>query len=448
MAITADDIRREVKEKNVTFLRLMFSDIAGTMKNVEIPATEEQLDKVLSNKAMFDGSSIEGFVRINESDMYLYPDIDTWTVFPWGSENGAVAGLICDIYTAQGEPFPGDPRGNLKRALRHMEEVGFKSFNLGPEPEFFLFKMDEQGNPTLEVNDKGGYFDLAPTDLADNTRREIVNVLTKMGFEVEASHHEVAVGQHEIDFKYSDVLKACDHIQIFKLVVKTIARKHGLYATFMAKPKFGINGSGMHCNMSLFDAQGNNAFFDPEDPNGMQLSQNAYYFLGGLMEHAYNYTAIVNPTVNSYKRLVPGYEAPVYIAWAGQNRSPLIRVPASRGIGTRLELRSVDPTANPYLALAVLLESGLDGIENKIEAPAPVESNIYVMTEDERKSAGIRDLPSTLHNAVKALQEDEVVKAALGDHIYPNFIEAKRMEWASYAAFVSQWEVDNYLDLY
>ncbi len=448
MAITADDIRREVKEKNVTFLRLMFSDIAGTMKNVEIPATEEQLDKVLSNKAMFDGSSIEGFVRINESDMYLYPDIDTWTVFPWGGENGAVAGLICDIYTAQGEPFPGDPRGNLKRALRHMEEVGFKSFNLGPEPEFFLFKMDEQGNPTLEVNDKGGYFDLAPTDLADNTRREIVNVLTKMGFEVEASHHEVAVGQHEIDFKYSDVLKACDHIQIFKLVVKTIARKHGLYATFMAKPKFGINGSGMHCNMSLFDAQGNNAFFDPEDPNGMQLSQNAYYFLGGLMEHAYNYTAIVNPTVNSYKRLVPGYEAPVYIAWAGQNRSPLIRVPASRGIGTRLELRSVDPTANPYLALAVLLESGLDGIENKIEAPAPVESNIYVMTEDERKSAGIRDLPSTLHNAVKALQEDEVVKAALGDHIYPNFVEAKRMEWASYAAFVSQWEVDNYLDLY
>ncbi len=448
MAITADDIRREVKEKNVTFLRLMFSDIAGTMKNVEIPATEEQLDKVLSNKAMFDGSSIEGFVRINESDMYLYPDIDTWTVFPWGGENGAVAGLICDIYTAQGEPFPGDPRGNLKRALRHMEEVGFKSFNLGPEPEFFLFKMDEQGNPTLEVNDKGGYFDLAPTDLADNTRREIVNVLTKMGFEVEASHHEVAVGQHEIDFKYSDVLKACDHIQIFKLVVKTIARKHGLYATFMAKPKFGINGSGMHCNMSLFDAQGNNAFFDPEDPNGMQLSQNAYYFLGGLMEHAYNYTAIVNPTVNSYKRLVPGYEAPVYIAWAGQNRSPLIRVPASRGVGTRLELRSVDPTANPYLALAVLLESGLDGIENKIEAPAPVESNIYVMTEDERKSAGIRDLPSTLHNAVKALQEDEVVKAALGDHIYPNFVEAKRMEWASYAAFVSQWEVDNYLDLY
>ena len=242
---------------------------------------------------MFDGSSIEGFVRINESDMYLYPDLDTWTVFPWGDENGSVAGLICDVYTTEGEPFAGDPRGNLKRALRHMEEVGFKSFNLGPEPEFFLFKLDENGDPTLEVNDKGGYFDLAPTDLADNTRREIVNVLTKMGFEVEASHHEVAVGQHEIDFKYDEVLRACDKIQIFKLVVKTIARKHGLYATFMAKPKFGIAGSGMHCNMSLFDAEGNNAFFDPNDPKGMQLSETAYHFLGGLIKHAYNYTAII-----------------------------------------------------------------------------------------------------------------------------------------------------------
>ena len=419
MTITAEDIRREVKEKNVTFLRLMFTDILGVMKNVEIPATDEQLDKVLSNKAMFDGSSIEGFVRINESDMYLYPDLDTWIVFPWGDENGAVAGLICDIYTAEGEPFAGDPRGNLKRNMKRMQEMGYKSFNLGPEPEFFLFKMDEN-----------------------------VNVLTQMGFEVEASHHEVAVGQHEIDFKYDDVLKACDNIQLFKLVVKTIARKHGLYATFMAKPKFGINGSGMHCNMSLFDNEGNNAFFDPEDPRGMQLSEDAYYFLGGLMKHAYNYTAIINPTVNSYKRLVPGYEAPVYIAWAGRNRSPLIRVPASRGMGTRLELRSVDPTANPYLALSVLLGSGLEGIENKIEAPEPIETNIYAMTVEERRQAGIVDLPSTLHNALKALEEDEVVKAALGTHIYTNFLDAKRIEWASYATYVSQWEIDNYLDLY
>ncbi|MEQ9809953.1 type I glutamate--ammonia ligase [Streptococcus jiangjianxini] len=448
MALTVADIKQDIKDKNVTFLRLMFTDILGTMKNVEIPATDEQVEKVLSNKAMFDGSSIEGFVRINESDMYLYPDLDTWTVFPWGDENGAVAGLICDIYTSEGKPFAGDPRGNLKRSLKHMEEVGFKSFNLGPEPEFFLFKLNDKGEPTLDVNDKGGYFDLAPTDLADNTRREIVNVLTEMGFEVEASHHEVAVGQHEIDFKYGDVLGACDNIQMFKLVVKTIARKHGLYATFMAKPKFGIAGSGMHCNMSLFDKDGQNAFYDPEDKNGMQLSETAYHFLGGLMKHAYNYTAIMNPTVNSYKRLVPGYEAPVYIAWAGRNRSPLIRVPASRGMSTRLELRSVDPTANPYLAMAVLLESGLDGVENKIEAPIPVESNIYAMSADERKAAGISDLPSTLHNAIKALQEDEVVKAALGEHITTNFVEAKRLEWASYATFVSQWEIDNYLDLY
>lgn len=447
MPITKEDILRQVEEKNVTFLRLMFTDILGTMKNVEIPATPEQLEKVLSNKAMFDGSSIEGFVRINESDMYLYPDLDTWIVFPWGDENGAVAGLICDVYTAEGEPFAGDPRGNLKRALKHMTALGYSDFNLGPEPEFFLFKLDDKGNPTLEVNDKGGYFDLAPTDLADNTRREIVNVLTQMGFEVEASHHECAVGQHEIDFKYADVLKACDNIQLFKLVVKTIARKHGMYATFMAKPKFGIAGSGMHCNMSLFK-DGKNAFFDEKDPRGMQLSEDAYHFLGGLMAHAYSYTAITNPTVNSYKRLVPGFEAPVYIAWAGRNRSPLIRVPASRGMGTRLELRSVDPTANPYLTMAVLLEAGLDGIANKIEAPAPVEANIYSMSAEDRKAAGIIDLPSTLHNALKALKKSDVVRTALGEHIFENFYAAKRIEWSSYASYVSQWEIDTYLDLY
>lgn len=446
MTITPADILSEVKEKNVTFLRLMFTDILGTLKNVEVPATEEQLEKILDNKMMLDGSSIEGFVRINESDMYLYPDLDTWIIFPWGDENGKVAGLICDVYNPDGTPFAGDPRGNLKRALTHMETTGFKSFNLGPEPEFFLFKLDEKGNPTLEVNDQGGYFDLAPTDTADNTRREIVNVLTGLGFEVEASHHEVAVGQHEIDFKYTNVLEACDNIQIFKLVVKTIAREHGLYATFMAKPKFGINGSGMHCNMSLFDQDGNNAFYDPKDE--LELSETAYHFLGGILDHAYNFTAITNPTVNSYKRLVPGYEAPVYIAWAGRNRSPLVRVPASRGKGTRLELRAVDPTANPYLALAVLLECGLDGIERKLEAPAPVENNIYMMSGDERKAVGITDLPSTLHNAVKALREDDVVKAALGQHIYTNFVETKKVEWASYAQFVSQWEIDNYLYLY
>ncbi|MDR3157374.1 MAG: type I glutamate--ammonia ligase [Lactobacillales bacterium] len=442
---TEADIRREVKEQGVTFLRLMFTDILGTLKNVEVPATDEQLDKILENKMMFDGSSIEGFVRINESDMYLYPDFSTWIVFPWESEHGKVAGLICDVYSPDGTPFAGDPRGNLKRSLAHMEKNGFTSFNLGPEPEFFLFKLDEKGDPTLEVNDQGGYFDLAPTDSAENARREIVNVLTELGFEVEASHHEVAVGQHEIDFKYANVLEACDNIQLFKLVVKTVARKHGLHATFMAKPKFGINGSGMHCNMSLFK-DGKNAFWD--EKGEMELSQTAYHFLGGLIDHARGFTAITNPTVNSYKRLVPGYEAPVYVAWAGRNRSPLIRVPASRGLSTRLELRSVDPTANPYLALAVLLECGLDGIKNKMKAPKPVELNIYAMTEEERAAAGIKDLPSTLHNAVKDLKKDKVVIDALGSHIYENFVEAKKIEWSAYAQTVSQWEQETYLELY
>ncbi|MDR1473955.1 MAG: type I glutamate--ammonia ligase [Lactobacillales bacterium] len=442
---TAADIRREIKEEGVTFLRLMFTDILGILKNVEVPATEEQLDKIFENKMMFDGSSIEGFVRINESDMYLYPDLSTWIVFPWSAEHGKVAGLICDVYNPDGTPFVGDPRGNLKRALEHMEKAGFTSFNLGPEPEFFLFKLDVDGKPTLEVNDHGGYFDLAPTDLAENTRREIVNTLTELGFEVEASHHEVAIGQHEIDFKYANALEACDNIQLFKLVVKTIARKHGLHATFMAKPKFGINGSGMHCNMSLFK-DGKNVFWDE---NGeMELSQTAYHFLGGLIKHARSFTAITNPTVNSYKRLVPGYEAPVYVAWAGRNRSPLIRVPAARGMSTRLELRSVDPTANPYLALAVLLECGLDGIKEKMQAPEPVEVNIYAMTDEKRVTAGIKDLPSTLRSAVKSLQKDEIVVDALGSHIYENFVEAKKIEWAAYAQTVSQWEQETYLELY
>ena len=441
---TKEDIFRMVEEEDVEFIRLQFTDIFGTLKNVAITAS--QLDKALNNKCMFDGSSIEGFVRIEESDMYLYPDLDTFTIFPWRPQQGKVARIICDVYCADGKPFIGDPRYILKQQIEEAAQMGY-TFNVGPECEFFLFHQDENGQPTTITHEKAGYFDLGPVDLGENARRDMVLTLEDMGFEIEASHHEVAPAQHEIDFKYTDVLKACDNIQIFKLVVKTIARKHGLYATFMAKPKYGIAGSGMHCNMSLFTEEGN-AFFDPEDPRGMQLSQDAYYFLGGLMKHAYNYTAIINPTVNSYKRLVPGYEAPVYIAWAGSNRSPLIRVPASRGMGTRLELRSVDPMANPYLALAVLLEAGLDGIINKIDAPDPVETNIYSMSPEERKEAGIIDLPSTLRNALKALETDEVVRQALGNHIYTNFLDAKRMEWASYATFVSQWEIDNYLDIY
>ncbi|CAI3315428.1 type I glutamate--ammonia ligase [Enterococcus cecorum] len=440
---TVEDIKRIAKDENVRFLRLMFTDIMGTIKNVEVPVS--QLNKVLENKMMFDGSSIEGFVRIEESDMYLYPDLSTWMIFPWESKHGKVARLICDIYNPDGTPFAGDPRGNLKRALKHMQEMGFTAFNLGPEPEFFLFKLDEDGKVTKTLNDKGGYFDFAPTDLGENCRRDIVLELESLGFEVEASHHEVAPGQHEIDFKYADVIEACDNIQTFKLVVKTIARKHGLHATFMPKPLFGINGSGMHCNMSLFK-DNQNVFFDPEGP--LQLSQTAYHFLGGLIEHARAYTAVCNPTVNSYKRLVPGYEAPVYVAWSGRNRSPLIRVPESRGLSTRLELRSVDPAANPYLAMAVLLEAGLDGITRELTPPPAVDRNIYIMNEEERAEALIKDLPSTLHNAIKELRVDPVMVNALGQHIFSNFVEAKRMEWASFRQTVSEWEREQYLELY
>lgn len=442
-AKTAEEIKHIAEEENVRFLRLMFTDIMGTIKNVEVPVS--QLDKVLDNKMMFDGSSIEGFVRIEESDMYLYPDLSTWMIFPWESYHGKVARLICDIYNPDGTPFAGDPRGNLKRALADMKELGFTSFNLGPEPEFFLFKLDENGEITTDLNDKGGYFDFAPTDLGENCRRDIVLELESLGFEVEASHHEVAPGQHEIDFKYADVVDACDNIQTFKLVVKTIARKHGLHATFMPKPLFGINGSGMHCNMSLFNEEGN-VFYD--ESGEMGLSQTAYHFLGGLLKHARAYTAVCNPTVNSYKRLVPGYEAPVYVAWSGRNRSPLIRVPESRGLSTRLELRSVDPSANPYLTMAVLLQAGLDGIRNELTPPPAVDRNIYVMNEEERQHAQIEDLPSTLHNAIKELRKDQVMIDALGRHIFANFVEAKRMEWAAFRQTVSEWEREQYLELY
>lgn len=440
---TRDDIKRLAAEENVKFIRLQFTDILGTIKNVEIPIS--QLDKALDNKMMFDGSSIEGFVRIEESDMYLYPDLDTWVVFPWTAGSGKVARLICDIYNPDGTPFLGDPRMNLKRILKEMKELGFTQFNLGPEPEFFLFKLDEKGEPTLELNDAGGYFDLAPTDLGENCRKDIVVELEEMGFEIEASHHEVAPGQHEIDFKYEDVVKACDEIQTFKLVVKTMARKHGLHATFMPKPLFGVNGSGMHCNISLFKGE-ENAFFDPKD--NMQLSKTAYQFLAGVLEHAPNFSAVTNPTVNSYKRLVPGYEAPVYIAWSGRNRSPLVRVPASRGLSTRLELRSVDPSANPYLAMAVILKAGLEGIKNKMTPPAPVDRNIYVMTKEERLAEGISDLPGTLIEALINLQKDEVILSALGEHIGSNFIEAKEIEWDMYRSQVSTWERDQYMKMY
>ncbi|MGD6965161.1 type I glutamate--ammonia ligase [Rossellomorea vietnamensis] len=440
---TREDILQMADKENVKFIRLQFTDILGTIKNVEIPVS--QLGKALDNEMMFDGSSIEGFVRIEESDMKLYPDFDTWVVFPWTAEKGKVARLICDIYNPDGTPFGGDPRSNLKRVLKEMEELGFSDFNLGPEPEFFLFKLDVEGQPTLELNDNGGYFDLAPTDLGENCRRDIVLELEEMGFEIEASHHEVAPGQHEIDFKYASALKACDDIQTFKLVVKTIARKHGLHATFMPKPLFGVNGSGMHCNMSLFK-EGKNSFFD--ESGELQLSETARQFLAGTIKHATGFTAVTNPTVNSYKRLVPGYEAPCYVAWSAQNRSPLIRIPASRGMSTRVEVRSVDPAANPYLAMSVLLAAGLDGIKNEMKAPKPVDRNIYVMNKEEREEAGIEDLPANLSNALDALKKDEVMVKALGDHIFEHFIEAKEIEWDMFRTQVHPWEREQYLQMY
>ncbi len=437
------DIRQMAKDENVRFLRLMFTDLFGIIKNVEVPIS--QLDKLLDNKLMFDGSSIDGFVRIEESDMYLYPDLSTWMVFPWGSEHGKVARIICEVYSNDRKPFVGDPRNNLIRVLQEMKDAGFTDFNIGPEPEFFLLKLDENGKPTTNLNDKGSYFDLAPVDLGENCRRDIVLELENMGFDVEASHHEVAPGQHEIDFKYADALTAADNIQTFKLVVKTVARKYNLHATFMPKPMDGINGSGMHLNMSLFNKEGN-AFYD--EKGDLQLSQNAYWFLGGLLKHARSYTAVCNPIVNSYKRLVPGYEAPVYVAWSGSNRSPLIRVPSSKGLSTRFEVRSVDPAANPYLAIASVLEAGLDGIRNKIEPEDSVDRNIYRMNIQERNEEHITDLPSTLHNALKEFQNDDVMRKALGDHIFQSFLEAKKLEWASYRQEVTQWERDQYLEMF
>ncbi|AMB93753.1 type I glutamate--ammonia ligase [Aerococcus sanguinicola] len=442
--ITAEFIRQEVVDKDVHFLRLAFSDVNGILKNVEVPIS--QLDKVLDNKMMFDGSSIEGFVRIEESDMYLVPDLDTWMIFPWTADEGKrIAILICDIFLPNGDPFPGDPRGNLKRMVAKMNAKGFTAFNLGPEAEFFLFKRDENGQPTTQVNDHGGYFDLAPVDLGENCRRDIVLTLEKLGFEVEASHHECAIGQHEIDFKYDDVVTACDRIQMFKLIVKSIARKHNLHATFMPKPVANIAGSGMHCNMSLFTAEGN-AFYEADSPTG--LSTTAYQFMAGILKHAKALTAIGNPLVNSYKRLVPGYEAPVYIAWSAQNRSPLIRIPSARGNSTRIELRSVDPSANPYLIMAALIGAGLEGIEKELQPAKATDRNIYSMTENELRQAGIEQLPNSLDHALDEFEQDSKIQEALGHHITENFISSKRLECNEYALQISQWELDHYFRSY
>ena len=439
MPLSKQEVLEIAEEKGVEFVHLQFTDIFGILKNVAIPV--EQLGKALDGDLMFDGSSIEGFVRIEESDMRLFPDPDTFTVFPWKINGGTVARLICDVYNPDGTPFYGCPRVTLKRVIEEAREMGF-SMNVGPEAEFFLFKTAEDGTPTLNTNDQAGYFDLSPVDRGEQARRDMVLALKNMGFEIEASHHEVAPGEHEIDFKYADALKTADNIVTFKFVVRIIAQQHGLHATFMPKPILGINGSGMHMNQSLFRGE-ENAFYDPNGER--QLSETAYYYLGGLIKHAKAVSAVVSPTVNSYKRLVPGYEAPVYIAWSCRNRSPLIRVPERRGIGTRLELRNPDPSCNPYLAIAVMLKAGLDGIKNKIEPPPPVDTNIYELSEEIRKQQGIDSLPENLYEAIKELSKDEVIREALGEHIFKRFMEAKRIEWNSYRMQVTSWELQQYL---
>ena len=431
------------EENNVGFIRLQFCDINGTIKNLSLPIS--QLNKVLNNEIMLDGSSIKGFRSIETSDMYFFPDLDTFTILPWCERDGEnVARIICDIHNADGTPFEGCPRCNLKRMIARAEKLGYK-MNVGPEAEFFIFELDKNGEATTKPHDKGGYYDAAPTDMAEDIRRDIVGSLEAMDFEIEASHHEVADGQHEIDFKYADALTTADNIITFKYVVKSIATEYGVHATFMPKPIFGINGSGMHCNLSLFK-DGKNVFYAPE--NDYQLSKEALYSIGGVLKHVKAFTAITNPLVNSYKRLVPGYEAPVYLAWSLANRSALIRVPAKRGVATRIELRSPDPSCNPYLALASILGAILDGVENKIEPPQPVEENIYEMTPKELKNANIESLPGTLYEAIELLKQDEVVKDSLGEHIYHEFRLAKGVEWDRYRTYVTQWELDSYLNAY
>lgn len=439
---TKEDIMELVQDEDVEFIRLQFTDMFGQMKNVAI--TVSQLGKALDNRCMFDGSSIEGFARIEEADMILYPDLDTLAIFPWRPQQGKVARLICDVKRPGGEPFEGDPRYVLKRAVREAAELGY-TFEVGPECEFFLFHTDENGLPTTITHEKAGYFDLGPLDLGENARRDMVLTLEDMGFIVESSHHEIAPAQHEIDFQYDEALATADNIMTFKLAVKTIAKRHGLHATFMPKPKFGVNGSGMHINMSLAK-DGNNIFSDPADKNG--LSREAYWFIGGIMKHMKGMTAITNPLVNSYKRLVPGYEAPVYIAWSATNRSPLIRIPSSRGEHTRIELRCPDPSANPYLALAVCLRAGLDGIVNHIDPPESVDCNIFDLTEEERKSRGIEAVPASLREAVSELGKDELIREVLGVHMADKYIRAKKEEWEKYTAQVTEWEISQYLNQY
>ena len=436
---TAKDILDFARKHNVRSMRLQFTDIMGVNKNVEIPAS--QFAKALAGDIMFDGSSIEGFVRIEESDMLLAPDLSTFRIFPWGDADARVARLICDINMPDGTPFSGDPRGVLKRVIGRARQMGF-TMNAGMEAEFFLFRPSADGGASTDTHDVGSYFDLAPADRGEEARRAMVDVLEQMGFEVEASHHEVAHAQHEIDFRYADAMTTADNLATFRFVVKHVAHEFGLIASFMPKPIFGQNGSGMHTHQSLVRGK-ENAFFDKKAEG--QLSKTALHYLGGLLRHARGMCAITNPLVNSYKRLVPGFEAPVNVAWSMRNRSPLVRVPERRGAGTRLELRMPDPAANPYLALAVMLAAGLDGVASKADWREPVNENIWEMSHRERRRLRIDDLPHDLNEALDELEHDGLITAALGEHVTRHFLEAKRQEWRDYITQVTSWELESYL---
>ncbi len=440
--ITKESIMEDVLKHNVKYVRLQFTDMMGTIKNVEVPSS--QLEDVFAGQVMFDGSSVEGFVRIVETDMNLVPDLNTWLILEYEqSSYGSVARLICDVYTTKGEPFDGDPRYILKRALKKAEAMGFTSFNIGFEPEFYLFKLDESDNVTFSLTDSGSYFDQSPIDESENVRRDIVLELERLGFAIEASHHEVGPGQHEINFKFANALETCDNLQTFKLVVKNNAKKHNMHATFMPKPRKGMAGNGMHTNCSLFDKDGNNVFYDPN--NALELSNTCYEFMAGIIEHARPLTGICNPSVNSYKRLTPGFEAPCYIAWSPQNRSSFIRIPASRKQGTRVEIRSVDPTCNPYLALAAILNAGLDGIKNKMICPHPTYENLFSLVRKEREELGIKNLPNNLYDAIKEVQKSDLIRETLGEHTYEKFIKAHREIWKEYQTEVHQWELKRYM---
>ncbi len=437
---TRAEILRIAKKENVRFLRLQFTDITGVLKNVEVPAS--QFGKALDGEIMFDGSSIEGFVRIEESDMLLVPDYETFVVNPWTNPDGSkVARLICDIHRPDGSSFEGCPRAALKRQMAVAKKKRY-TMVAGPEAEFFLFQKDADGNTLVETHDVGGYFDLTPVDKGEQCRRDIVVVLEAMGFEVEAAHHEVAPGQHEVDFKYAEAVACADNVATFKFVVRRVAQDHGLHATFMPKPIFGVNGSGMHVNQSLLRGT-KNAFYDPKAP--WQLSKVALAYVAGILDHAKAFVAVTNPLVNSYKRLVPGYEAPTNIAWSEKNRSPLVRIPAKRGMSTRCEVRVPDPSCNPYLAFTVMLAAGLDGIDRKLDAGEPVNKNIFAMSQREKRRLKIDELPADLASALDNLEKDKVLRAALGDHIFDHFLLAKRQEWHDYLSHVHPWEQDRYL---